>query len=97
MTAESESNRIRRHVIYYGRVQGVCFRAMTHDLSRGCRVVGYVRNMPDGTVELEAEGEPAEVERFLASIERAFEHNIRNADVTDIPPTGDEQDFRIRY
>lgn len=97
MTAESESNRIRRHVVYYGRVQGVCFRAMTHDLSRGCRVAGYVRNLRDGTVELEAEGEPAEVERFLASVERTFEHNIRDADVTDIASTGDEQDFRIRY
>jgi acylphosphatase len=92
-----ESDPIRRHVIYRGRVQGVCFRATAHDLSRDCRVVGYVRNMPDGTVELEAEGEPAEVDRFLASVQRHFQHNIRNADVTEASPTGDDQEFRIRY
>ena len=94
---EPESNPVRRHVLYQGRVQGVCFRATAHDLSRDCRVVGYVRNMPDGTVELEAEGEPAEVDRFLASVQRCFQRNIRDAHVTDLPASGDEQEFRIRY
>ena len=97
MSTGPESNPVRKHVVYHGRVQGVFFRATSHDLSQSFRVIGYVRNMPDGTVELEAEGDAAELERFLNSVARTFEHNIRNADVTDIPPTGVERDFRIRY
>jgi len=91
------SNPVRRHVIYHGRVQGVCFRMISHDLSHNFRVVGYVRNLPDGTVELEAEGEPAEVDRFLAAVVTEFKHNITEADVRALPPGGGESDFRITY
>ncbi|MFQ5806262.1 MAG: acylphosphatase [Phycisphaerae bacterium] len=97
MTVREESNRVRRRVIYRGRVQGVFFRATTYDLSRRFRVAGYVRNMPDGTVELEAEGEPSEVEPFLAAIADEFSNNIRKVETADLPPRGDEEDFRIRY
>lgn len=97
MSAEPEPTPIRRHVVYHGRVQGVFFRATSYDLSRNYRVVGYVRNLPDGTVELEAEGEPAEVDRFLEAIAGHFGHNITNTDMSDAPPRGDETDFGIRY
>ena len=59
MSDEQQSNPVRRHVVYHGYVQGVCFRMISRDLSHGFQVVGYVKNRPDGTVELEAEGEPA--------------------------------------
>ena len=97
MNAAQEANSIRRHVIYHGRVQGVFFRATSYDLSRNYRVAGYVRNRPDGTVELEAEGEPTEVDRFLAAIAGHFEHHIANTNVSDIPPSGNQSEFRIRY
>lgn len=97
MTGEEESRTVRRHVVYHGRVQGVFFRATSYDLARGYRVVGYVRNMLDGTVELEAEGEPAEVDRFLAAVANKFRHNIANADALDVPAMGEEEGFRIRY
>lgn len=97
MNAAPESNSIRRRVIYHGRVQGVFFRATSYDLSRNYRVVGWVRNLPDGTVEIETEGEPAEVDRFLEAIARHFEHHIANTNVSDIPPSSGESDFGIRY
>ena len=97
MSSEQQSNPIRRHVIYRGRVQGVCFRMISHELSHNFQVVGYVRNLPDGTVELEAEGEPAEVDRFLAAIASEFKHNIANADIRALPPGGGEGAFRITY
>ena len=97
MNAAPESNSIRRHVIYHGRVQGVFFRATSYDLSRNYRVAGYVRNRPDGTVELEAEGKPTEVDRFLAAIADHFARYITNANMSDIPPSGDESEFGIRY
>jgi len=59
---------IARHVFYEGRVQGVGFRYTVRYLAKGFDVIGWVRNLPDGRVELLAGGEPSEVEGFLAAI-----------------------------
>jgi acylphosphatase len=95
MTADGGS--IRQRVIYRGHVQGVCFRATARELARGRRVVGCVRNLPDGSVELEAEGPPAEVAELLHAIERHFAGYIEHTDRTPLPPRGDETRFEIRY
>jgi acylphosphatase len=97
VSAEQEPNLVRRHVVYHGRVQGVFFRATSYDLSRNFRVVGYVRNMPDGTVELEAEGPASDVDRFLEAIGQEYRHNLSRTEVGDVAPRGDEGEFRIRY
>lgn len=57
-----------QQVIYSGRVQGVGFRYSVKQLAKGFDVTGWVRNLPDGTVEMQAEGEPAEVDAFIAAI-----------------------------
>lgn len=88
---------VRRHVVYHGHVQGVCFRAICSDLARRFEVVGYVCNLPDGTVELEAEGPVSEVERFLGSIAREFQHHISEVQTSDAQLLGNEHGFRIRY
>jgi acylphosphatase len=64
------------HVVYTGRVQGVGFRATTAGLARRFAIVGLVRNLPDGRVELIAEGSRAEIELFLQSIRDTFRRNI---------------------
>ena len=55
-------------VFYEGRVQGVGFRYCVRQLACGFEVAGWVRNLPDGRVELQACGEAAEVEAFLGAI-----------------------------
>lgn len=97
MANPETGKRIRRHVIYSGYVQGVCFRAITEEISARYDVAGYVRNLRDGTVELEAEGAPAALDAFLAEIARHFKSNIAHAQVAEVPPRNDEPDFRIRY
>ena len=97
MTAETGKPAFRCRVIYSGRVQGVCFRATALELARSRPVVGFVRNRPDGTVELEAEGQPAEVEHFLAAVAQEFQGYIRNAERTVLPARGDENEFDIHY
>ena len=97
MTDGGRAEPVRRHVIYSGRVQGVFFRATSQELARGFAVTGYVRNLPAGTVELEAEGQPDQVEAFLAAIARHFRGNIARAETTDRPPRGDEGEFGVRY
>lgn len=56
---------------YAGRVQGVGFRATVRQLACGYDVTGTVRNLPDGRVELIAEGTKAELEDFLIGIDES--------------------------
>lgn len=53
---------IARLCLVAGRVQGVFFRATACRQARACRVRGYARNLPDGRVEVHAEGEPDDVD-----------------------------------
>ena len=55
-------------VHYSGRVQGVGFRVTVRQLACGYDVTGLVRNIPDGRVELIAEGARAELKSFLTGI-----------------------------
>ena len=60
---------MKRVIVFYsGRVQGVGFRATVRQIARGFEVVGTVRNVPDGRVELIAEGRSEELEAFLKGI-----------------------------
>ena len=56
---------------YSGRVQGVGFRATVRQVACGYEVTGTVRNLPDGRVELIAEGTRPELEDFLKGIEES--------------------------
>lgn len=88
----------RRRVIYSGRVQGVGFRFTSRRLARNFPVVGLVRNLDDGRVELVAEGESAVVDAFLASIRSEMGDKIRSALVsTESVQNPTLEDFSIRY
>ena len=60
------ADRVRVHLLVAGQVQGVSFRAYTVDEARRLGVQGWVRNLPDGRVEAEAEGEHKAVEALVA-------------------------------
>ena len=81
----------RRRIFFSGRVQGVGFRATTSWLARGFDVAGTVRNLPDGRVEVVAEGDPAELDRFVESIRAELGGFIRNLDSSTEPT--DEPSF----
>jgi acylphosphatase len=87
---------ICKHVYYSGTVQGVGFRYTVHALASSFAVAGYVRNLPDGRVELVAEGEADQVNRFLAAVARRMDGYIEDAAVTDETPSG-ATGFRIRH
>jgi acylphosphatase len=86
----------RRTLHFSGRVQGVGFRYTTQRLSAGRAVNGFVRNLPDGRVELVVEGVPAEIEAFVAVISGHFGDSIRNIDQVESPATGQYKGFEIR-
>jgi acylphosphatase len=60
--------RQRLHILYSGRVQGVGFRYTARATAPGFEVTGTVRNLPDGRVELTAEGRRDELEAFQRAI-----------------------------
>ena len=88
---------IRRTSHFSGRVQGVGFRYTTRGIAPGSRIVGYVRNLPDGRVEVVAEGEPDEIDRFLETIGQKMDGYIRQRTDFDSPATGEFSDFDVRH
>ena len=88
---------IRRTVLYSGTVQGVGFRFTTCRVAANHAVTGTVRNLPDGRVELVAEGAPEELDRFCEGIRQAMPHYITDASSEDSPATDSFDGFRIAY
>ena len=88
-------SRRRIHVLLAGRVQGVFFRRSAAQEATRLGISGWVKNRPDGRVELEAEGPPEAVEAFLAFCrlgpERARVEEILVVD----RPVGGDVGFRV--
>jgi acylphosphatase len=87
----------QREVYFSGRVQGVGFRQTTATLAKRFAVTGFVKNLPDGRVQLVVEGQPKEIESFLAAVRKEMEKNITKTEETTNPATGEFQSFGIRY
>ena len=83
-------------VLYSGQVQGVGFRYSVRSVATGFEVTGAVRNLPDGTVELIAEGAKDELEGFRKAIrESGVDHFIRQEDVAWREADGEFRGFEI--
>jgi acylphosphatase len=90
--------RKRVHVYYVGRVQGVGFRMTAEDAARELGVVGWVKNLRDGRVEVVAEAEEATLTRFLERIRTGAMRNfIRGEDVSWSDASEGFTEFEIRY
>ena len=77
--------------MFHGRVQGVGFRAFCHGAASGRSVRGWVRNLPDGDVEMEAEASPETLEALLAHLSSAHPWaRVERMDARDVPPLRDE-------
>jgi acylphosphatase len=88
---------IRRHALVTGVVQGVGFRWFVERVARSRGLGGWVRNMPDGGVELEVEGPAGEVESFLDEVRVGPRSSrVDGVVVSDAKVQGTE-DFSIRF
>jgi acylphosphatase len=67
-----------RRYLFSGRVQGVGFRRTAERLSQSFQVHGFVRNLPDGRVELCAEGKDEEVDGFIQKVRTMFSTQIQD-------------------
>ncbi len=91
-----EQRRVR--IVVRGLVQGVGFRASTQRTARGLGLTGWVRNLPDDTVLLEAQGpsaQVAELEAWCKVGPPAAE--VSGTEVTEQAVVGGERDFGLRF
>jgi acylphosphatase len=88
---------VRRKAIFKGHVQGVGFRYTALMISKGYSVFGYVKNRPDGSVLVVAEGQKTEIDAFINEIKERKSMNIRSVNVVKEPETGEFLSFDIRH
>ena len=85
------------HVVFSGHVQGVGFRFTARNFARDLEIVGFVRNLPGGSVEVVAEGEEAALAELLAQLKACFRGNIHDAIVHSAPASGSYTVFEIAF
>ena len=87
----------RVHVIYEGRVQGIGFRFTCQRIAEDLGVMGWVRNMPDGNVELIAEGEETVIQEFLSGIKENMGRYINRDRIEWQERKRESKGFNIRF
>ncbi|WP_145248202.1 acylphosphatase [Aeoliella mucimassa] len=86
-----------REIHFSGQVQGVGFRYTTQSIASGLAVTGFVRNLPDGRVQLVAEGTASELDLLEHQLAERMEHRITDSKRQIRPATNQYQGFEIRY
>ena len=84
-----------RHIIFRGNVQGVGFRYTAREAARQYNVTGFVRNLPDGTVEMFIQGPAQEIDACLLEIQESFAGSVRDTEVEPAVYSPRYTDFRI--
>ena len=84
----------RWHIIFTGRVQHVGFRYTAYYFARELYLTGWVDNLWDGSVEMEVQGNPLQLQKMLSRLKGQFE--IDRAEVEKMDPAPHERGFRVR-
>ena len=88
--------RVARKYFVSGEVQGVGYRFFAQRVAARHQVVGYVRNLADGRVEVHAEGSPEGVEGFKHDLAAGPQHaRVEGVEEVSLDPTGSYKSFRI--
>ncbi len=89
---------MRVEITVSGRVQGVCFRYYTFETAKSLGLKGFVKNLPDGTVSISAEGEVSSLHELVRWVESGPPGAIvRTIDVNFSQPSDEFAGFTIRY
>ena len=87
---------MRMHALVYGRVQGVFFRSFVERYAISQRLCGFVRNLPDGSVEVIAEGEEDKLKKLEDELWKGPPlARVDNVSITYLPAAGDFTTFEI--
>lgn len=86
---------IRKHIYFSGHVQGVGFRYTTIQLARRFHLTGWVKNVYDGRVEMEVQGENEEYEYLMQAVKNQFE--ITQIQIKDCDIRLNENEFDLKW
>ena len=90
--------KIRVHIFVSGRVQNVCFRGDTQQIARELEITGWVKNLPDGKVEIIAEGEKEKLKQMVDWVKQGPPAaQVNNIDIEWQEYKGEFKDFHIVY
>ena len=88
---------VRSHVFFSGTVQGVGFRYTTQRFARELKLNGWVKNLPDGRVEMMAEGPHERIDNLLYKLDKHYGDKIRSRDIDWHDNCRNFKDFVITY
>lgn len=85
---------VRKHIIFYGSVQGVGFRWRARNAAEHFSCTGWAKNEWDGSVSMEIQGEEENIDKVIMAIEKGTFVRIDNMDVKVLPVVDHEYGFR---
>ena len=88
---------VRKHIVFYGSVQGVGFRYRAGPAAERYGCTGWIRNEWDGSVTLEIQGTEEAIDSVIIAIERGTFVRIENMKVKSLPVDEDEWGFRTKH
>ncbi len=88
---------IAKHIIFIGRVQGVGFRFTVRRAANRRQLTGFVRNLPNGTVEMLAQGRPEDIDDCIQDLKEYFAGYLKETRIEEIPPDPKHTDFKITF
>ena len=86
-----------KHIIFTGTVQGVGFRFTAHRIANRHDLTGFVRNLPNGNVEMLAQGQSEDIDNCIQDIKESFGGYIRETQIEEIPPDPRYTNFKITF
>lgn len=87
---------VRKHIVFYGCVQGVGFRYTAKYLARSLELTGWVRNDWEGTVTMEVQGREQLINKLLTGLNHSRFISIEWIDTKEIP-LEEERSFEVKY
>ncbi len=91
------SHIIRKHLMFSGTVQAVGFRYRATYIAQAVGVTGWVKNLYDGRVQMEAQGTPEQLDEMIRRLRRERFIVITSIDEMVIPTEADEYEFKVKY
>jgi len=86
-----------KHIVFIGRVHGVGFRFTAFHTANRYKLTGFVRNCPDGTVEMLAQGLSADTDDCIREIKESFSGYIRETKIEEVTFNPQYTDFKITF
>jgi acylphosphatase len=90
-------SRTAKHIVFVGRVQGVGFRFTAFHSANRYKLTGFVRNSPDGSVDMLAQGTDTDIDDCIRDIKGSFSGYIRETKIEEILPDLQYRDFKITF